>query len=182
MLFVLKRLSFIFMVVWAASTITFFIPRISDVNPIRERFAELARLGGFAPGDLEKIVEAYNKAFGLDKSLWVQYDYMSGVLRLTLVFRSISFQNRINAIAESSWTIGLLLVTTIFSFVIGNLMELWPHGQSPKWVRSFSTSCILFQGIPPVLLAIFLILFWFTSRNFPDCRCIHNRFHPKIII
>ena len=55
------------MVVWAASTITFFIPRISDVNPIRERFAELARLGGFAPGDLEKIVEERNDRFNFYK-------------------------------------------------------------------------------------------------------------------
>jgi len=95
MLFVLKRLSFIFMVVWAASTITFFIPRISDVNPIRERFAELARLGGFAPGDLEKIVEAYNKAFGLDKSLWVQYyDYMSGILRFDFGVSLNKFQKQ----------------------------------------------------------------------------------------
>ena len=120
MLFVLKRLSFIFMVVWAASTITFFIPRISDVNPIRERFAELARLGGFAPGDLEKIVEAYNKAFGLDKSLWVQYyDYMSGILRLDFGVSLNKFPKTVlMLIAESlPWTIGLLLVTTIFSFV-----------------------------------------------------------------
>ncbi len=164
MLFVLKRLSFIFMVVWAASTITFFIPRISDVNPIRERFAELARLGGFAPGDLEKIVEAYNKSFGLDKPLWTQYfDYMSGVIRLDFGVSLNKFPKTVlMLIAESlPWTIGLLLVTTIFSFIIGNLMgalAAWP--QSPRWVRSFSTSCILFQGIPPGLLAIFLILFF----------------------
>jgi len=77
-MFLLKRIFFIFLVVWSASTITFFIPRISDINPIRERFAELARLGGFSAGELEKIVESYSKAFGLDKPLLEQYvDYMS---------------------------------------------------------------------------------------------------------
>ena len=125
MLFVLKRLSFIFMVVWAASTITFFIPRISDVNPIRERFAELARLGGFAPGDLEKIVEAYNKAFGLDKSLWVQYyDYMSGILRFDFGVSLNKFPKTVlMLIAESlldNWITACYHY--IFSFVIGNLM------------------------------------------------------------
>jgi len=44
---ILRRVAFLIMVVWAASTITFFIPRMSDRNPIRERFAELARTGGF---------------------------------------------------------------------------------------------------------------------------------------
>ncbi|MGC8780972.1 MAG: hypothetical protein ACP5UQ_08925, partial [Anaerolineae bacterium] len=41
------RLLFLILVIWAASTITFFIPRLSTRNPIRERFAELARSGGF---------------------------------------------------------------------------------------------------------------------------------------
>ena len=45
-----------FPVVWAAATITFFIPHISTRNPIRERFNELARTGGFSPGDMEKII------------------------------------------------------------------------------------------------------------------------------
>ncbi|MGA0088207.1 MAG: ABC transporter permease [bacterium] len=162
-MFVLKRLLFILLVVWSASTITFFIPRISDINPIRERFAELARLGGFSAGELEKIVEAYSKAFGLDKPLIQQYfDYMGGVLTLDFGVSLNKFPKTVlMLIAESlPWTIGLILVTTILSFVIGNLvgaLAAWPL--SPRWVRSISTSFILFQGVPPVLLAILLIFF-----------------------
>ena len=37
------------LVIWAASTIVFFVPRLSPRNAIRERFAELARSGGFSP-------------------------------------------------------------------------------------------------------------------------------------
>ena len=70
---VLNRILFLFLVVWAAATITFFIPRLSSRNPVRERFAALARTGGFSPGDLETIVESYNQKFGLDKPLWQQY-------------------------------------------------------------------------------------------------------------
>ena len=61
---ILRRVAFLIMVVWAASTITFFIPRMSDRNPIRERFAELARTGGFSASDLEVIVASYSKKFG----------------------------------------------------------------------------------------------------------------------
>src|SRR5271169_855212 len=80
---IVQRVLFLLMVIWSASTITFFIPRLSPRNAIRERFAELARTGGFAPADLEKIIASYSKQFGLDKPLLQQYwDYMSGVLRL----------------------------------------------------------------------------------------------------
>jgi len=162
-MFLLKRIFFIFLVVWSASTITFFIPRISDINPIRERFAELARLGGFSAGELEKIVESYSKAFGLDKPLLEQYvDYMSGVMTLDFGVSLNKFPKTVlMLIAESlPWTIGLILVTTVLSFVIGNLfgaLAAWPL--SPRWVRGVSTSFILFQGVPPVLLAILLIFF-----------------------
>ena len=162
-MFVLKRLLFVLLVVWSASTITFFIPRISDINPIRERFAELARLGGFSAGELEKIVESYSKAFGLDKPLMQQYfDYIGGVMTLDFGVSLNKFPKTVlMLIAESlPWTIGLILVTTILSFVIGNLvgaLAAWPL--SPRWVRGISTSFILFQGVPPVLLAILLIFF-----------------------
>ena len=38
-------------------------------QPIRERFAELARTGGFSPADLEKIIASYTEQFGLDQPL-----------------------------------------------------------------------------------------------------------------
>lgn len=160
---ILRRLLFLVMVVWAASTITFFIPRLSDKNPVRERFAELARLGGFAPQDLEKIVAAYNTKFGLDKPLIEQYwDYISSVARFDL---GVSFRlypkTVMELIMESlPWTITLLIVTTFLSFVIGNLLgavAAWPR--SPSWLRSFATPFILFQGIPPVVLGVLLLFF-----------------------
>lgn len=158
-----RRLLFLLLVVWAASTITFFIPRLSNKNPVRERFAELARTGGFSPGDLERIVASYNEKFGLDKPLWQQYtDYMGGVLRFDLGVSLNKFPRTVLQLIMDSlpWTIALLLVTTILSFVLGNIMgalAAWPR--APSWVRSFATSFILLLGIPPVLLGIFLIFF-----------------------
>ena len=160
---VLRRLLFLFMVVWAASTITFFIPRLSPRNPIRERFAELSRSGGFSPGDLETIIASYSAKFGLDKPLLQQYtDYMGSVLRLDLGVSLNRFPRTVMQLIMDSlpWTIALLLITTILSFVIGNLLgalAAWPR--APQWVRGFATSFVLFTGIPPVLLGIFLIFF-----------------------
>jgi len=160
---VIRRLLFLILVVWAASTITFFIPRLSDKNPVRERFAELARLGGFAPADLEKIVAAYNTKFGLDKPLSEQYfDYISSVARFDL---GVSFNKYPKTVMELimeslPWTITLLLVTTFLSFVIGNLLgavAAWPR--SPQWLRTIATPFILLQGVPPVVMGVLLLFF-----------------------
>ena len=85
LMFIVRRLLFLVLVVWSASTITFFIPRLSDRNPVRERFAALARTGGFSPSDLEQIVASYNTKFGLDKPLIQQYfDYIASIARFDM--------------------------------------------------------------------------------------------------
>jgi peptide/nickel transport system permease protein len=156
-------LLFLVLVIWAASTITFFIPRLSTRNPIRERFAELARIGGFSPQDLETIVASYNTKFGLDKPLLEQYvDYVASVARLDLGVSLNKYPKTvIDLIMESlPWTIALLMITTLLAFLIGNLLgaaAAWPR--SPGWLRAIALPFVLFMGVPPVLMAIFLLFF-----------------------
>ena len=158
-----QRLLFLVLVVWAASTITFFIPRLSSKNPIRERFAALARTGGFSPGDMEKIVASFNTKFGLDKPLLQQYaDYVSSIARFDLGVSLNQYPKTVwDLIAEAlPWTIALLITTTILYFIIGNLLgavAAWPR--APGWLRSIATTFVLLQGVPPVLLGIFLLFF-----------------------
>jgi len=160
---IIRRLLFLIMVIWAASTIVFFIPRISVKNPVRERFATLARTGGFSPADMEKIIAAYNVKFGLDKPLLQQYgDYMASIARFDLGVSYNLYPKTVMALIMDSlpWTIVLLLVTTILSFVIGNLLgaiAAWPR--APQWARTIATPFILLQGVPPVLMGVLLLFF-----------------------
>jgi peptide/nickel transport system permease protein len=160
---VIERLLFLVVVIWTASTITFFIPRISSRNPIRERFGQLARTGGFSPDDLEIIIESYNQKFGLDKPLWEQYaDYIGSIARLDLGVSLYQYPKTVSELIQEAipWTLGLLVVTTILSFIIGNVLgavAAWPR--APRWLRSIATPFILFMGVPPVLLAVFLLFF-----------------------
>jgi peptide/nickel transport system permease protein len=158
-----RRLFFLIVVIWSASTITFLVPRFSDRNAIRERFAELARTGGFSPDNLQKIIASMQHQFGLDQPLWQQYlDYMWSVIHLDFgyslgpdpptVFRLLG--------QALPWTIGLILVTTVLSFVIGTLLgaiAAWPR--APGWARTIATPFVLFMGVPPVLMGVLLIFF-----------------------
>lgn len=162
-MFIVRRFLFLILVIWSASTITFFIPRISNRNPIRERFAALARTGGFSPGDMEAIVDSYNTKFGLDKPLMEQYfAYIGSIARFDMGISLNRFPRTVMQLIGDSlpWTISLLLVTTVLSFVIGNLLgaiAAWPR--APQWVRTVATPFILLQGFPPVLMGILLLFF-----------------------
>lgn len=158
-----KRLLFLFLVIWAASTIVFFIPRMSSRNAIRERFAELARMGGFSPTDLEKIIQSYTQQFGLDRPLLDQYfSYLGNVLRLDFGYSLQKYPSTVVDLIMQSipWTLGLLLVTTILSFIIGNLLgavAAWPR--APRWLRGVATPFVLLTGVPPVIMGVLLLFF-----------------------
>ena len=160
---IVRRILFLALVIWSASTIVFFIPRLSDTNPIRERFAELARTGGFSPADLEKIIASYTEQFGLDAPLMEQYwRYLGNIASLDFGVSLNKYPTTVLQVIMQAipWTLGLLLVTTILSFIIGNLLgavSAWPR--APRWLRSFATPFVLLTGVPPVIMAVLLIFF-----------------------
>ena len=151
------------MVIWAASTIVFFVPRLSPRNAIRERFAELARSGGFSPADIETLVANMNQQFGLDRPLLDQYfNYLGNIIRMDFGYSLNRYPSTVTDIISQAlpWTFFLLLVTTILSFIIGNLLgalSAWPR--APRWVRSIATPFVLLTGVPPVIMGILLLFF-----------------------
>ena len=160
---VISRLLFLILVIWAASTITFFVPRLSPKNPVRERFNQLAMSGGFNPADLEVIIASYNTKFGWDKPLLQQYwDYVSSVARLDLGVSANKYPRTVMQLIMDSlpWSIGLLFACTILSFIIGNLLgavAAWPR--SPRWLRMLATPFVLLMGVPPVIMGVLLLFF-----------------------
>jgi peptide/nickel transport system permease protein len=160
---VVKRLLFLVLVVWAASTIVFFIPRLSSRNAIRERFGELARTGGFSPADIEQLIASMQQQFGLDKPLLEQYwTYLGNIVRLDFGYSLQRYPSTVTDLIAQSipWTLGLLLVTTILSFVIGTLLgavAAWPR--APRWLQGIATPFVLLTGVPPVIMGILLLFF-----------------------
>ena len=160
---VVRRLLFLVFVIWAASTITFIIPRFSNRSAIRERFAQLARTGGFSPADLEKIIAAMQHQFGLDRPLLQQYgDYMWSVLHLDFGYSLNKYPATVLDLISQAlpWSIGLIFVTTVLSFIIGNLLgaiAAWPR--APRWLRAVATPFVLLTGVPPVLMGVLLLFF-----------------------
>jgi peptide/nickel transport system permease protein len=96
---------------------------------------------------------------------------MGGIARFDLGVSLNRFPKTVMEIIYESlpWTIALLFLSAILSFVIGNLLgaiAAWP--KSPGWMKTIATPFIMFMGVPPVLLAIFLLFFLgFKLKLFP---------------
>ncbi len=168
----LKRLLMLFLVVWAAATINFMLPKISPRNPIREKLIQMSTQGGFIEAGIEEMIAAYEKDFGLDQPVWKQYlKYLSRMARLDLGYSLANFPKTVMSLIQETlpWTLGLVLTTTLLSFFVGSLLGAlmgWP--KAPKWLEWLVTPLMVTSAVPYYLFGLLLVyLFAFRAQLFP---------------
>lgn len=171
--YLLNRLFFFLVVVWAGVTLIFFLPRMAPGrDPIRERLGMMAATGGVNAESIESMAREYEAKFGLNEPLWRQYlNYLSDMIRLDLGYSLAKFPTRVSTMIAQAlpWTISLLLVSTLIAFTIGSLLGgllAWPG--SPKFLRLLLPPLFTFSSVPYYLLGLILIyVFAFRLKWFP---------------
>lgn len=167
--YVFKRFAIFVLIVWLASSVNFFLPRLGGQDPLRAHLLEQAMLGGYVQAGLEEMVQEYDAKFGLDKPLWQQYVlYLGDVARLDFNYSVSNYPRTVASMLADAlpWTIGLLLTTTLLAFVIGTLLGAvlgWPG--TPRWLRFVLPPLMALNAIPFFLLG--LILIYLVTTNFP---------------
>lgn len=171
--YVLGRLLFFFVVVWAGITLIFFLPRLAPGrDPVRERLGMMAAMGGMNAENVERLAQAYEAKFGLDLPLWKQYlNYISDIARFNLGYSLAKFPTRVIDIIGPAlpWTISLLTVATLIAFLLGSLLGgLIAWEGAPPVLRLLLPPLFTFSAIPYYLLGLILIyLFAFKLKWFP---------------
>ena len=167
-IYVLKRFGVFLLIVWLAATLNFFLPKLSGQDPVRTKLLEEASLGGYVHAGIEGMVKEYQNRFGLDKPLWRQYlTYLRDVSRGDLNYSIANYPRTVAGMIREAlpWTIGLLGITTIFSFAVGTILGAllaWP--QAPRWMRLLMPPLWALHAIPFFLLG--LVLSWLLAFKF----------------
>jgi peptide/nickel transport system permease protein len=120
-----------------------------------------------------ELVAEYTRRFGLDKSLWEQYvSFLGQLARGDLGYSISSFPSQVSDLLRSAlpWTIGLLTVTTLVSWVLGSLLGAvvgW-QGSRSRFLQALVPAALVLYTIPYYILAILLLFaFAFYWRIFP---------------
>ena len=159
--YLLRRVGVFLLIVWIAATLNFFLPRLSGQDPVRMKLLQQAQLGGYVQTGIEAMVKEYDRRFGLDRPLWVQYlAYLRDAARLDFNYSIANYPRTVNEmIAEAvPWTIGLLGTTTLVSFGLGTFLGAllaWPR--APRWMRFLMPPLWALHAIPFFLLGLILI-------------------------
>ena len=144
MSYLVRRLEFFFITLWAALTINFILPRIMPGNPAQ---AMLVRYHGRVSPQAIKAIEA---AFGLHPtdSIFQQYfDYLRNTFTGNFGTSVTFFPQPVGDVIKQGlpWTLGLVGMATIIAFVLGTLV-----GIVSAWRRGGFFDAIL----PPVLIVV----------------------------
>ncbi len=159
--YVLRRLLQLVIVLWAAATINFILPRLAPGNPVRDRLVSQAAQGGALQGGIEEMVRSYNTQFGLDKPLYVQYGlYLEHAARLDFGYSIANYPNTVVKLIRGAlpWTVGLLVVSSAIAFALGTILGAlvtWPS--APKFFKYLAGPAMALSAVPFYQLGLVLI-------------------------
>jgi peptide/nickel transport system permease protein len=155
----LQRIAFYLFTAWAAITLNFFIPRMIPGDPIT---ALLARFQGQMNTD---AIESLYVLFGIDKnaSMWSEYvDYWKQLANGDLGLSFSVFPTPVSEVIGDAlpWTLGLIGITTVISFLLGTSLGVLAGWRRGSWVDGLLPVTTFLSSVPYFwlgLLAIFLL-------------------------
>ncbi|MCE7989735.1 MAG: ABC transporter permease [Caldilinea sp. CFX5] len=159
--YIVRRFLIFLVVVWAAATFNFLLPRLGGQNPIREKLVSQAALSGAVQAGLEEMIKEFETKFGLDRPLWQQYlTYLSDMSRFDFNYSIANYPRRVIEMIGDGlpWSVTLLLVTTILGFIIGNVLGAllaWPG--APSFLKYVMPPILMMSAIPYFLLGLILV-------------------------
>ncbi len=173
----LRRLGVYLLTAWVAITVNFLLPRLMPGNPVEILIGKIQ--GRVTP----QIVHAFERQFGvgLHQSLWSQYvHYWSQLFHLNLGF-SISLSAPVSSVLKQSvpWTVGLIGVSTVVSFILGTIIGTylgWRRGTVFDAVLPVAT---FLQAVPYFFFGtVLLLVFASHLRWFPELGAYSQSLNP----
>ncbi len=154
--YVLRRVGFYVFTAWAAITINFFLPRLIPGDPVQ---ALIAR----SQGQLDtSAIESLYILFGLntDKGIVEQYvDYLGQLFRGDLGLSFTFFPTPVSEVLGDSlpWTLGLVGLTTVISFLLGTFMGVLAGWWRGSWADMLMPVTTFLSSIPYFWLGLIAI-------------------------
>lgn len=144
MRFLVRRLGFLLVALWAALTVNFLIPRLMPGNPAEAILANFR--GRLNPSSLKAIEVALG--IGGHQNLFSAYgDYLRNTLTGNFGISTSYFPVPVTTVISKAlpWSLGLVGISTILGFVIGTVI-----GAVAAWRRGG----ILDNVLPPTFIVI----------------------------
>jgi peptide/nickel transport system permease protein len=167
--YILRRLGFFILTIWAALTLNFLLPHLMPGNPAEVMLSKFR--GELGPGQLHSL----QILFGLNthQNLFQQYiSYLHQLLSGNLGISLSQYPKSVTSVIGSAiwWTLGLVGVTTVLAFILGTgigIISAWRRG---SWLDSIVPPVFVVTSALPYFLVgiVLLLVFGITLKWFPS--------------
>jgi peptide/nickel transport system permease protein len=175
-----RRLLFYVITAILAVTVTFFIPRLMPGNPVQAVLAHLQ--GNVTPGTIRSLELQYG--LNSPQGLWGQYmTFWVHLVHGNLGVSTSYYPSTVTSVIRSAlpWTIGLVGLATVISFVLGTLLGVLVAWRRGTWLDNLLPATTFFQAAPYFFVA-FIALDVFATRLgwFPTGRAYNQLDFPGL--
>lgn len=163
-----RKLAQYLLALWVALTLNFVLPRLLPGDPVDAVLAKLRQQGPVDPASRRALEVLFGNT---GASWWRQYvDYLNGIVHGDLGTSVTYFPAPVTTVIRQSlpWTLVLVGVVTVLTFVVGTLAGMVAGWRRGTWVDSLVPSTTVLQSIPYFWLALILVyVFSITLGWFP---------------
>lgn len=158
---ILRRLGLFLITVWGAASLNFIVPRLAPGDPVAARLVEMSTQGGYLQAGIKQMVKAYDAQFGLNQPMWLQYlRYLENTLTFNFGYSMANYPAKVLDLILQAlpWTIGLLTVATVISFLLGTLLgAMLAWRKTPRWMGLFTAPLLSLSALPYYLFGLILV-------------------------
>ena len=137
--YIIRRFLMMLLTIWLGISLIFLIPRLAPGDPVTAMIVRMTMREGYVE-NAQEIIESWKERFGLNDPLSVQYmKFMRNIVVLDFGYSLARFPTRAWDIVRPAlpWSIGLLSVASVVSFIIGNTIgALMGWNKTPKWLKN----------------------------------------------
>ncbi len=171
--YVLRKLLFYAVAVWAAITLNFAIPRLLPGNPVDILLNKLQARGGTVTPESRAAFVALLGGDNKDPLLVQYWDYLVNLVHGDLGASVTYFPAPVTEVISTSmpWTIALVGIATVIAAVLGVGLGAIVGWKPGTWLDSAVPATTILAAVPYFWLALVLVYFlarvlgWFPSQG-----------------
>lgn len=160
--YLLRRVGQFVLVVFIGINISFVVTHATPIDPVEQTISAATSFGSTSPEAIAMMRQSLRELYGLEGDLWQQYvSFWKRVAVLDFGPSLSAFPTPVSQLIGRAlpWTVGLLVVATTISWLLGNLLGgLAGYYREHRGLRIAGIVAMGFHPIPYYIVALLLVI------------------------
>jgi peptide/nickel transport system permease protein len=162
LIYAAKRFVQFAFVVLSGITLAFLVAHLSPVDPVEQSLSLMTNFGATDPRSVAMLRTALRELYGVNADLLQQYlAFWRRILTGDFGPSLSAFPTPVIDVIKTAmpWTIGLLTLSTLFSWIVGNLLgALAGYFRSNRLLKAVGIVVMALQPLPHYIIGLFLVI------------------------